>query len=93
MGKKAKNKENERQIKEEIKAVETLFPKVIEEIKAARRKHKRRFVSYHEAFGVMQEEFEEWWDTVKACDVDNRELISVATMALLAIAELELLGT
>jgi hypothetical protein len=64
-----------------------LFDYVVLEIEHARDKH-RKFASHHEAFGVIQEELEEWWDTVKIDKPDSSELLSVAAMALAAIAEL-----
>lgn len=59
-----------------------------DEIKAARAKH-QPFNSWHEAHSVIQEEFEEFWDSVKEDDTDIAELVSVAAMAILAIMELD----
>jgi len=64
-----------------------IFEKIVEEIARARKKHPS-FHSHHEAYVVIKEEFEEWWDSVKADDPDPRELLSVAAMAVLALMEL-----
>jgi len=60
---------------------------VLDECDRARAKH-GSFHSTHEAFAVILEELQEWWDTVKADKPDDAELISVAAMAILAIVEL-----
>jgi hypothetical protein len=65
-----------------------VFQKISAEIVRARAKH-GPFHSWHEAHSVILEEFEEWWDTVKADQSDVNELISVAAMAITAIVELE----
>jgi len=65
-----------------------VFRLVKEEIAAARVKH-QPFNSWHEAHSVIQEEFEEFWDSVKEDETDIAELVSVAAMAILAIMELE----
>ena len=64
-----------------------IFEKIVVEIERARKKHPS-FHSHHEAYAVIKEEFEEWWDSVKADDPDPRELLSVAAMAVLALMEL-----
>jgi len=64
-----------------------IFEKIVEEIARARKKH-GHFHSHHESYAVIKEEFEEWWDSVKADDPDPRELLSVAAMAVLALTEL-----
>jgi chromosome segregation and condensation protein ScpB len=71
--------------KEKINAV---LAQVMEECERARAKH-RGMVSTHEAHGVILEELEEWWDSVKADTPDDKELLSVAAMAVLAIVELK----
>jgi hypothetical protein len=53
----------------------------------ARQKHPP-FHSTHEAYAVILEELEEWWDSVKEDKPDDAELMSVAAMAILAIVEL-----
>jgi hypothetical protein len=64
-----------------------IFEKIVEEIARARGKHPP-FHSHHEAYAVIKEEFEEWWDSVKMDDPDPKELLSVAAMAVLALMEL-----
>ena len=62
--------------------------RIVIECKRAREKH-GHFHSTHEAFGVILEELDEWWDSVKVDQPDDAELISVAAMAVLAIVELK----
>lgn len=64
-----------------------VLSQVVEECKKARAKHPP-LNSTHEAHSVILEEFEEWWDSVKADKPDDKELLSVAAMAVLAIVEL-----
>jgi len=64
-----------------------IFERIVEEIDRARQKHPP-FHSNHEAYAVIKEEFEEWWDSVKADEPDPKELLSVAAMAVLALMEL-----
>jgi hypothetical protein len=61
--------------------------KIVREINRAREKH-GPFHSTHEAYAVILEELEEWWESVKADEPDDDELISVAAMSMLAVAEL-----
>jgi hypothetical protein len=58
------------------------------EIAAARQKH-RPFASWHEAYAVIREELEEFWDGVKRDKPDITELAQIAACAMLAIVELE----
>ena len=62
--------------------------KVAEECKRARKNHPPLH-STHEAHSVIKEEFDEWWDSVKADKPDDDELIQVAAMAIMAIVELK----
>jgi len=62
--------------------------RVLKECEKARKKH-GPFHSTHEAYAVIKEELEEWWDTVKADEPDDDELVSVAAMAITAIVELQ----
>jgi hypothetical protein len=64
-----------------------VLSQVAEECQRARDKYPS-LNSTHEAHGVILEEFEEWWDSVKADEPDDKELLSVAAMAVLAIVEL-----
>ncbi len=73
---------------EKTKKINEVFVQVMQECERARAKH-RAMVSTHEAHSVILEELEEWWDSVKADTPDDKELLSVAAMAILAIVELE----
>ena len=53
----------------------------------AREKH-RQLASWHEAYAVIREELEEFWDSVKREQPDLDELLQVAAMCQLAIREL-----
>jgi predicted RNase H-like HicB family nuclease len=65
-----------------------IFEKIVEEIYHARKKHPKNFHSHHEAYAIIKEEFEEWWDSVKADKPDEREMISVLAMGVLSLVEL-----
>ena len=64
-----------------------IFENIVEEIYRARQKHPPLH-SHHEAYAVIKEEFEEWWDSVKADRPDPKELLSVAAMAVATLVEL-----
>jgi hypothetical protein len=66
----------------------TIVYRVLEECQRAREKH-GPFHSTHEAYAVILEELEEWWDSVKRDEPDEAELLSVAAMAILTIVELK----
>jgi predicted RNase H-like HicB family nuclease len=68
--------------------IDDVLQLVVEECKRARQKH-RHLASTHEAYAVLLEELEEWWDSVKEDEPDDAELVSVAAMAVLAIVELK----
>ena len=72
----------------EDKDLSDILLRIASECKRARSTH-GIFHSTHEAYGVIKEEFEEWWDSVKDDEPDDEELISVAAMAVLAIKELK----
>lgn len=38
------------------------------------------FKSPHEAYGVLKEEFEEWWDSIKKNEFDDYELLQVVAV-------------
>lgn len=46
------------------------------------------FNSWHEAYAVIKEELDEFWDSVKNNDPDPYELVQVAACAQLAIIDL-----
>ena len=68
--------------------IEDILEKIGEEYKKARKKHPP-FHSTHEAYAVIREELEEWWDSVKRDEPDDCELIQIAAMCLSAIVELQ----
>lgn len=47
-----------------------------------------RFNSWHEAYAIMLEELDEFWESVKANDPDPRELLQIAALARRALLEL-----
>lgn len=63
----------------------TCFDKVIEQVciefAKAREVH-GYFNSSHELIGVLEEEFDEFWDSVKANNPDPQELIQIAATAI-----------
>lgn len=68
--------------------IEKIIELIKTECERARKKHPP-FHSTHEAYAVILEELEEWWDSVKKDEPDDAELISVAAMCILAIIELQ----
>lgn len=58
------------------------------EMVRARREH-RPFASWHEAYAVILEELEEFWDSVKRDEPDLCELAQVAACCELAAQELD----
>ena len=60
----------------------------------ARVEHRKNMASPHDAYGVILEEVDEFWDEVKAKTVDRVamriELIHIAAMACRAAVDLEL---
>ena len=60
---------------------------VVVAIEDARARH-RSFASWHEAYAVIKEELEEFWDSVKVDRPDDEELFQVAACAILAVVEL-----
>lgn len=64
----------------------TIYQQIEAEIKSARKKFPA-FHSQHEAYGVIKEEFEEFWDCVKRDECGHSELIPVAAMCIAAIRE------
>ena len=66
----------------------TIYQKIEHEIASARRKH-LAFHSQHEAYAVILEELDEFWECVKADRDGTRELIQVAAMAIAAARECE----
>jgi len=66
----------------------TVVYQVLQECQRAREKH-GPFHSQHEAYAVILEELQEYWESVRKDEPDNEELLSVAAMAILAIIELK----
>ena len=65
----------------------TIYEEIEQEIMRAREKFPA-FHSQHEAYAVILEELDEYWECVKH-DIDGRsELIQVAAMCVAAIREL-----
>ena len=60
---------------------------ILEECRRARAKH-GPFRSQHELYGVLMEEVMEWFETVRLDKPDDRELVSIAAMAILGLVEL-----
>lgn len=48
------------------------------------KKHRPTFASTHEAYGVLLEEIEEWWDEIKADNLERaeKEIIQAGAMIL-----------
>lgn len=69
-----------------------VFQMVFEELRKAQSKHDPMH-SHHEAYAVIAEELEEYWEEVKKRQPDHgamgKELLQVATMAVRAILDLE----
>jgi hypothetical protein len=62
--------------------------RVLAELRRAREKFPRPFNSPHEGFGVMREEVDELWETVRGLEGDMRaEAVQVAAMALRFLVE------
>ncbi len=51
--------------------------------------HFKPFSSAHEAYAVIKEELDEFWESVKANRPDKKELIQIGAMALAALVELD----
>jgi hypothetical protein len=68
--------------------IKSICDELLDECLRARAKHPP-FHSTHEAYAVILEELEEWWDSVKADRPDDKEILSVAAMAVLTIVELQ----
>lgn len=71
------------------------FPALVEaELNRARRLHPGKQNSLHEAYGVLQEEVDEFWDLVKSKKPDptkvREELVQVAAMAQRSAEDLEI---
>lgn len=67
----------------DIKKRERIFNEVYAELQRAEKKHSP-INSSHEAYGVMQEEFDEMWNAIKKDDLiqARAEALSVAAMAI-----------
>ena len=64
-----------------------IFEEVVREIDRARKKHKP-YNSHHEAYAVMLEEVEEYWDSIKVNRPNPCELVQVAAVAMMALNDL-----
>lgn len=64
-----------------------IVEEVVKEIDRSRAKHKP-YNSHHEAYAVLQEEVEEYWDSVKRNRPDPTELVQVAAVAMRALNDL-----
>ena len=73
-----------------MKPVEYAALEVCAEVERAQAKFPP-FKSHHEAYAVLLEEVEEFWDAIKANDYKNSraEAVQVAAMALRYLAEFE----
>lgn len=64
------------------------------EIDRARRKHPKPYQSAHEAYGILAEEFAEFFDEVRRKEHNKaamrEELVQIATVAIRAIEDLGL---
>lgn len=81
------------------RAIDVAFPSaayqtmvaIENEITRAKTKHPGNFHNHHEAFAVLKEEVDEYWDEVKKDAPASRkreELIQIAAMAIRTINEL-----
>ena len=66
--------------------IATILAEVVEEYERARGSFPA-FHSAHEAYAVVKEEVDEWWDSIKADHPDRKELIQVMAMCLASLAE------
>ena len=64
-----------------------IFEEVIREITRVRKKHKP-YHNHHEAYAVLLEEVQEYWDSVKADRPNPCELVQVAAVAMMALNDL-----
>lgn len=66
-----------------------------QELIEARTKHPKKFGSFHEAYAVILEEVDEFWDNVRKDAVEDMlaELVQVAAMAQRAAEDLGLTDT
>jgi len=66
----------------------TIYQKIEQEIERAREKFPP-FHSQHEAYAVILEELDEFWECVKHDQDGYKELVQVAAMCVAAIRECE----
>ncbi len=78
----------------DFQAKQSFTELVAQELEKARRKHPQGMRSAHEAYGVILEEVDEFWDLVKAQKPSNADLLSelkqIATMCQRAAEDLKL---
>jgi len=67
--------------------IEPVFAEIYQEIAKTRKLHPP-FHSQHEAYAVILEELDEFWDCVRHDKNGRMELVQVAAMAVSAILEL-----
>ena len=60
-------------------SLSTFEAEIARESTSAREKHEP-FVNFHEAYAVLLEEVDEFWDSVKRDDPDAKELIQIGAM-------------
>jgi hypothetical protein len=65
---------------------EKLFNFILKEASNATRKF-GHFHSPHEAYGVLKEEFEEWWDSIKSNTFDDYELLQMVSVGFRYLVE------
>ncbi len=67
----------------------TIFDRVMTELAKQRKRYPKLFNSPHELYGVLAEELDEFFDSVKADKPDGEELLQIAVVALRGLIEME----
>lgn len=72
--------------------LQSSFLEIKDEIERAKGIHKKDFNSFHEAYAVIKEEFDELWEEIKKRDLDKekvrKEAIQVGAMISRLLVEL-----
>lgn len=71
----------------QLQSLEDIRLEVAMEVSRATQKHGPMH-SWHEAFAVIKEELDEFWESVKQDDADPEELVQIAAMAQRALLDL-----